>query len=147
MRSGICQVSRDGAVLFFQLINQRYEHASAVLTSNKSFEEWSTILDDEVMAGALIDRLMHHCHVGNMRGNKHRMREHAVPDTVVDAEERRLRRTEVRDLTLKRAIFGRRRHYYTRFLIPRAQALALACHARHQPFSFTDLPANTVQGA
>jgi DNA replication protein DnaC len=74
---GYLPVSRDGAVLFFQLINHRYEHASTVLTSNKGFEDWGTILGDEVMAAALIDRLMHHCHVVNIRGNSYRMREHA----------------------------------------------------------------------
>jgi DNA replication protein DnaC len=73
---GYLPVSRDGAVLFFQLINARYEHASTVLTSNKGFEEWGTILGDEVMAAALIDRLMHHCHVVNIRGNSYRMRKH-----------------------------------------------------------------------
>jgi len=74
---GYLPVNRDGAVLFFQLINARYEHASTVLTSNKGFEEWGSILGDEVMAAALIDRLMHHCHVVNIRGNSYRMREHA----------------------------------------------------------------------
>jgi DNA replication protein DnaC len=73
---GYLPVNRDGAVLFFQLINARYEHASTVLTSNKGFEEWGDILGDEVMAAALIDRLMHHCHVVNIRGNSYRMREH-----------------------------------------------------------------------
>jgi DNA replication protein DnaC len=73
---GYLPLSRDGAVLFFQLINHRYEHASTVLTSNKGFEEWGAILGDEVMAAALIDRLMHHCHVVNIRGNSYRMREH-----------------------------------------------------------------------
>lgn len=73
---GYLPVSRDGAVLFFQLINARYEHASTVLTSNKGFEEWGAILGDEVMAAALIDRLMHHCHMVNIRGNSYRMREH-----------------------------------------------------------------------
>jgi DNA replication protein DnaC len=74
---GYLPVNRDGAVLFFQLINHRYEHASTVLTSNKGFEDWGAILGDEVMAAALIDRLMHHCHVVNIRGNSYRMREHA----------------------------------------------------------------------
>jgi DNA replication protein DnaC len=73
---GYLPVSRDGGVLFFQLINARYEHASTVLTSNKGFEQWGEILGDDVMAGALIDRLMHHCHVVNIRGNSYRMREH-----------------------------------------------------------------------
>ncbi len=47
-----------------------------MLTSNKGFEDWGAILGDEVMAAALIDRLMHHCHVVNIRGNSYRMREH-----------------------------------------------------------------------
>ena len=47
-----------------------------MLTSNKGFEDWGAILGDDVMAAALIDRLMHHCHVVNIRGNSYRMREH-----------------------------------------------------------------------
>lgn len=73
---GYLPISRDGAVLFFQLINTCYEHASTVLTSNKGCEDWGAILGDGVMAAALIDRLMHHCHVVNIRGNSYRMREH-----------------------------------------------------------------------
>ena len=63
-------------MLFFQLINARHERASTVLTSNKGFEEWAGVLGDEVMAAALIDRLLHHCHIVNIRGNSYRMREH-----------------------------------------------------------------------
>ena len=74
---GYLPVNRAGAVLFFQLISRRYEHGSTVLTSNKSFEEWGEVLGDEVMAAALIDRLLHHCHLVNIRGNSYRMREHA----------------------------------------------------------------------
>ena len=66
---GYLPVSQDGAVLFFQLINARHERASTVLTSNKGFEEWGHVLGDEVMAAALIDRLLHHCHIVNIRGN------------------------------------------------------------------------------
>ena len=69
-------VSQTGAMLFFQLINRRYERASTVLTSNKGFEEWGQILGDEVMAAALIDRLLHHCHIVNIRGSSYRMRKH-----------------------------------------------------------------------
>ena len=75
---GYLPMTRTGAMLFFQLIGRRYEHASTVLTSNKSFEEWGEILGDEVMAAALIDRLLHHCHIVNIRGNSYRMREHAT---------------------------------------------------------------------
>ena len=58
-------------------MSRRYEHASTVLTSNKSFEEWGEILGDEVMAAALIDRVLHHCHVVNIRGNSYRMSHHS----------------------------------------------------------------------
>ncbi len=73
---GYLPVSRTGAMHFFQLMSRRYEHASTVLTSNKSFEEWGEIFGDEVMAAALIDRLLHHCHIVNIRGNSFRMRQH-----------------------------------------------------------------------
>jgi DNA replication protein DnaC len=73
---GYLPISPTGAMLFFQLINRRYEHASTVLTSNKGFEEWGDVLGDDVMAAALIDRLVHHCHIVNIRGNSYRMRHH-----------------------------------------------------------------------
>jgi DNA replication protein DnaC len=74
---GYLPVSRTGAMLFFQLMSRRYEHASTVLTSNKGFEEWGEIFGDDVMAAALIDRLLHHCHIVNIRGNSYRMRRHS----------------------------------------------------------------------
>jgi DNA replication protein DnaC len=73
---GYLPINHTGAVLFFQLMNRRYERASTVLTSNKGFEEWGEVLGDEVMAAALIDRVLHHCHLVNIRGNSYRMREH-----------------------------------------------------------------------
>jgi DNA replication protein DnaC len=73
---GYLPVSQTGAMLFYQLMSRRYERASTVLTSNKSFEEWGEVLGDEVMAAALIDRVLHHCHIVNIRGNSYRMREH-----------------------------------------------------------------------
>ena len=48
----------------------------ALLTSNKGFEHWGEILHDEVMAAALLDRLLHRCHIVNIRGNSYRMRRH-----------------------------------------------------------------------
>jgi len=73
---GYLPMSRTGAILLFQLMSRRYEHASTVLISNTGFEEWDEVLGDEVRAGALIDRLLHHCHIVNIRGNSYRMREH-----------------------------------------------------------------------
>ena len=73
---GYLPVNQDGAVLFFQLINARHEKASTVLTSNKGFEDWGGVLGGEVMTAALIDRLVHHCHIVNIRGNSYRMKDH-----------------------------------------------------------------------
>ena len=73
---GYLPLSRTGAILFFQLMSNRYERASTILTSNKPFEEWGEVFGDEVMAAALIDRVLHHCHIVNIRGNSYRMREH-----------------------------------------------------------------------
>ncbi len=73
---GYLPVSQTGAMLFYQMMSRRYERASTVLTSNKSFEEWGEVLGDEVMAAALIDRMLHHCHIVNIRGNSYRMRQH-----------------------------------------------------------------------
>jgi DNA replication protein DnaC len=73
---GYVPITRLGAMYFFQLMSRRYEHAATVLTSNKGFEQWGEILGDDVMATALIDRLVHHCHIINIRGNSYRMRQH-----------------------------------------------------------------------
>jgi DNA replication protein DnaC len=74
---GYLPITRTGAMLFFQLMARRYEHASTILTSNKRFEEWGEIFGDELMAAAFIDRLVHHCHIVNIRGNSYRLRQHA----------------------------------------------------------------------
>ena len=82
---GYLPISRTGAMLFFQLMSRRYETATTILTSNKSFDEWGEVFGDEVMAGALIDRLVHHCHIVNIRGNSYRMRQHAELWTSLDS--------------------------------------------------------------
>jgi DNA replication protein DnaC len=100
---GYLPITRNGAMLFFQLMARRYETASTVLTSNKSFEEWGEIFGDDVMAAALIDRLLHHCHVVNIRGNSYRMRLHAElwsslnsPATPADEPPKQRRKTKER---------------------------------------------------
>ena len=77
-----------------------------MLTSNKGFEEWGEAFGDEVMAGALIDRLVHHCHLVTIRGSSYRMRQHteiwqtlhAVADDAPAPPVRRWRRSEARSL-------------------------------------------------
>ena len=94
---GYLPISRTDAQLFYQLMSRRYEHASTVLTSNKGFEAWGDIFGDDVMAGALIDRLLHHCHIVNIRGNSYRVRHHrelAPPPADSAALKRGARRQE-----------------------------------------------------
>lgn len=72
---GYTQLNRQEAELFFRLISQRYEHGSVVLTSNKYFSDWGELLSDNVLAAALLDRLQHHAHVLNIRGQTYRLKD------------------------------------------------------------------------
>lgn len=71
---GYVQFDRAAATWFFQLIERRYENRSTIITSNKSFADWRDILGDTTMAGALLDRLLHHSHVLNLKGDSYRLR-------------------------------------------------------------------------
>jgi len=71
---GYVQFDRAAATWPFQLIERRYERRSTIVTSNKSFADWSDILGDTTMAGALRDRLLHHSHVLNLKGESYRLR-------------------------------------------------------------------------
>lgn len=75
---GYMPVDRKDAHLFFQFICYRYERSSTVITSNKSFLEWERLFDDPVIATAILDRLLHHCHVVNIKGNSYRLKEYKL---------------------------------------------------------------------
>lgn len=75
---GYMPVDRKDAHLFFQFICYRYERSSTVITSNKSFLEWERLFDDPVIATAVLDRLLHHCHVVNIKGNSYRLKEYKL---------------------------------------------------------------------
>ena len=53
--------SREESNLFFQFVFSRYEKRSTIYTSNKLFSEWGEVLGDQVMASAVLDRILHHC--------------------------------------------------------------------------------------
>lgn len=63
------------ANLFFQLISRRYERGSVILTSNKPFEEWGAVFGDEVIASAVLDRLLHHSHLLPITGPSYRTKD------------------------------------------------------------------------
>ena len=73
-REHACQ-DREAATAFFSLVSARYERGSIILTSNKGFAQWGEILGDTVIATAILDRLLHHSHVLNIRGESYRLRD------------------------------------------------------------------------
>jgi DNA replication protein DnaC len=72
---GVWPYDRMAATALFSLISARYERGSIILTSNKGFGEWGEVLGDAVIATAILDRLLHHSHVLNIRGESYRLRE------------------------------------------------------------------------
>ncbi|MDQ1491628.1 MAG: hypothetical protein QOJ23_4142 [Actinomycetota bacterium] len=71
---GYIPFEADAANLFFQLISNRYERASVIVTSNKPFGRWGEVFGDETVAAAMIDRLVHHAEVHSLKGDSYRMR-------------------------------------------------------------------------
>jgi DNA replication protein DnaC len=72
---GYTKLSPGQAHHFFELVTARYEHGSVLLTSNTSFSEWGNLLGDEILASALLDRLLHHAEVITINGSSYRMKE------------------------------------------------------------------------
>jgi len=72
---GYLPLSREEASLFFRLLVRRYERASLVVTSNKSFLDWGEIFQDHVLATAILDRLLHHATTLNIKGESYRLKE------------------------------------------------------------------------
>ena len=60
---------------FFEVVTARYEKGPIILTSNRSFAEWGALLGDEVLATALLDRLLHHAEVLTINGRSYRMKD------------------------------------------------------------------------
>jgi len=72
---GYFPLDRMAAQFLFQLISRRYQKGSIILTSNKSYGEWGDIFSDQVLAAALLDRLLHYSTTINIRGQSYRLRE------------------------------------------------------------------------
>jgi DNA replication protein DnaC len=72
---GYFALDRLAAQFLFQLVSRRYLKSSIILTSNKSYGEWGDIFADQVLATAILDRLLHHSTTVNIRGQSYRLRE------------------------------------------------------------------------
>jgi DNA replication protein DnaC len=71
---GYTPINREECNLFFRFIANRYEKASTIITSNKAFSDWTELFHDPVIVTAILDRLLHHSVVINIRGNSYRLK-------------------------------------------------------------------------
>lgn len=72
---GYLPLERPIATFLFQLVAKRYETGAIILSSNKSLSEWGELFTDQVLATALLDRLLHHSTIINIRGQSYRLKE------------------------------------------------------------------------
>jgi DNA replication protein DnaC len=82
---GFVPLSKTGAELLFELISQRYERGSILITSNLPFDEWTETFGSERLTGALLDRLTHHVHILEMNGDSYRLTQSKARKTKVEA--------------------------------------------------------------
>lgn len=75
---GYLPVDKNASYGFFQLIAARYEKRSTILTTNQSFSKWGDVFGDNVIANAIIDRLVHHCHIVKITGMSYRIKGKAI---------------------------------------------------------------------
>ena len=84
---GYIPFEAEAANLFFQLVSSRYERASLIVTSNKPFGRWGEVFGDDVVAAAMIDRLVHHAEVIALKGDSYRLKDRdlgRVPTAATD---------------------------------------------------------------
>jgi DNA replication protein DnaC len=74
---GYLPITTEEAYLFFQFVSHRYERSSTIITSNKSFGDWQELFGDPVIATAILDRLLHHSKVINIKGHSYRLKGHS----------------------------------------------------------------------
>jgi DNA replication protein DnaC len=72
---GYIPFEAEAANLFFQLVSNRYERASLIVTSNQPFGRWGEVFGDDVVAAAMIDRLVHHAEVISLKGDSYRLKD------------------------------------------------------------------------
>jgi DNA replication protein DnaC len=77
----------EAANLFFQLVSSRYERASLIVTSNKPFGRWGEVFGDEVVAAAMIDRLVHHAEVISLKGDSYRLKDRDLGRSAAPTED------------------------------------------------------------
>lgn len=72
---GLKKLNQNSVDDFYEIVSKRYEKGSIIVTSNKIFEEWARIFYDPVLASAILDRFVHHCHFVVIKGDSYRMKQ------------------------------------------------------------------------
>ena len=83
---GYTPVNREECNLFFRFIANRYEKTSTVITSNKAFSDWTELFHDPIIVTAILDRLLHHSVVINIKGNSYRLKGKIKKNEVNEAQ-------------------------------------------------------------
>ena len=71
---GFKKIPQNGLDDFFEIIRRRYENGSIIITTNRNFEDWGKIFGDQVLASAIIDRIVHHAHIVKIKGESYRIK-------------------------------------------------------------------------
>ena len=71
---GFKKIPQNGLDDFFEIIRKRYENGSIIITTNRNFEDWGKVFGDQVLASAIIDRLVHHAHIIKITGESYRIK-------------------------------------------------------------------------
>jgi len=84
---GLYPLTPQSAQDLYEIISERYERASIIITSNRAFEEWAEVFDNDLLASAALDRLTHHTHTLTVCGSSYRQRqrrkeEHSTTSTL-----------------------------------------------------------------
>lgn len=72
---GLKKLTQNNVDDFYEIISRRYENGSIIITTNKVFDEWGRIFYDPVLATAILDRFIHHCHFVVIKGESYRMKQ------------------------------------------------------------------------
>jgi len=84
---GYIPFEAESANLFFQLVSARYERASLLVTSNKPFGRWGEVFGDDIVAAAMIDRLIHHAEVISLKGDSYRLKDRDLGRTPANSND------------------------------------------------------------
>ena len=75
---GFKKIPQNGLDDFFEIIRKRYESGSIIITTNRNFEDWGKVFGDQVIASAIIDRLVHHAYIIKIKGESYRIKNYKL---------------------------------------------------------------------